>query len=53
MFRRDVATVPIALKDNLCTRGVRTTCPSQILGEYVPPYDAHVVEALRAALSSR
>ena len=44
-----LAGVPIALKDNLCTRGVRTTCASQILGDYIPPYDAHVVEALRAA----
>lgn len=44
-----LAGVPIALKDNLCTRGVRTTCASRILESYVPPYDAHVVEALRAA----
>jgi len=44
-----LAGVPIALKDNLCTRGVRTTCASQILGDYIPPYDAHVVEALRAS----
>jgi len=44
-----LAGVPIALKDNLCTRGVRTTCASKILGEYIPPYDAHVVEALRAS----
>ncbi|MEM7434639.1 MAG: Asp-tRNA(Asn)/Glu-tRNA(Gln) amidotransferase subunit GatA [Myxococcota bacterium] len=44
-----LAGVPIAVKDNLCTRGVRTTCASKILEGYVPPYDAHVVEALRAA----
>lgn len=44
-----LAGVPIALKDNLCTRGVRTTCASKILGEYIPPYDAHAVEALRAS----
>ncbi len=44
-----LAGVPVALKDNLCTRGVRTTCASKILGDYVPPYDAHVVEALRVA----
>ena len=44
-----LAGVPIAVKDNLCTRGVRTTCASRILEGYIPPYDAHVVEQLRAA----
>jgi aspartyl-tRNA(Asn)/glutamyl-tRNA(Gln) amidotransferase subunit A len=44
-----LAGVPIAIKDNLCTRGVPTTCASRILEGYVPPYDAHVVERLRAA----
>jgi aspartyl-tRNA(Asn)/glutamyl-tRNA(Gln) amidotransferase subunit A len=44
-----LAGVPIGVKDNLCTRGVRTTCASKILAEYVPPYDAHVVQQLRAA----
>jgi aspartyl-tRNA(Asn)/glutamyl-tRNA(Gln) amidotransferase subunit A len=44
-----LAGVPIGLKDNLCTRGVRTTCASRILEGYIPPYDAHVVEQLRAA----
>src|SRR5262249_51833982 len=44
-----LAGVPIALKDALCTRGVRTTCASKILERYVPPYDATVVLRLRAA----
>jgi len=41
--------VPIALKDNLCTHGIPTTCGSRILEGYRPPYDAHVVERLRKA----
>jgi aspartyl-tRNA(Asn)/glutamyl-tRNA(Gln) amidotransferase subunit A len=39
--------IPVALKDNMCTRGVETTAGSQILAGYVPPYDATVVERLR------
>ena len=44
-----LAGVPVALKDNLCTRGVPTTCSSRILDGWLPPYDATVVERLRAA----
>ena len=44
-----LAGVPLALKDNLCTRGVPTTCSSKILEGWRPPYDATVVERLRAA----
>jgi len=41
--------VPVAIKDNICTEGVATTCASRILESFVPPYDAHVVERLRQA----
>ena len=44
-----LAGVPVALKDNLCTRRVPTTCSSRILGHWRPPYDASVVERLAAA----
>ncbi len=44
-----LAGVPVGLKDNLCTRGVPTTCASRILEGYRPPYDADCVERLRAA----
>lgn len=44
-----LAGVPVALKDNLCVRGMRTTASSRILDNFVPPYDATVVQRLRAA----
>jgi len=44
-----LAGVPIALKDDLSTRGIQTTCSSKILEGYVPPYDATVVSRLQSA----
>ncbi|MEE9198999.1 MAG: Asp-tRNA(Asn)/Glu-tRNA(Gln) amidotransferase subunit GatA [Dehalococcoidia bacterium] len=41
--------VPMMLKDNLCTRAVPTTCSSRMLRNFVPPYDAHVAERLKAS----
>src|SRR4051812_45592455 len=41
--------LPVAIKDVICTQGVKTTCASKILQNFVPPYDATVVKKLKAA----
>src|SRR5262245_36658812 len=41
--------LPVAIKDVICTQGVKTTCASKILQNFVPPYDATVVKNLKAA----
>jgi aspartyl-tRNA(Asn)/glutamyl-tRNA(Gln) amidotransferase subunit A len=46
---RPLVGVPVALKDNLCTRGIRTTASSRMLDTYLPPYDATAVAKLEAA----
>ena len=44
-----LAGVPIAIKDNLCVRGMQASCGSRILGDYHPPYNATVIERLLEA----
>lgn len=48
-YSNQLAGIPIAIKDNICTEGILTTCSSKILSNFVPPYNATVMEKINNA----
>ena len=48
-LKSPLAGVPVAIKDNMCTEGMRTTCSSRILENFIPPYTAQAVVTLKQA----